>query len=461
MRPPRMVALLLSCTTTLAAQQQAPGTIAVVGATLWDGTGGGVLDNATVLVTGGRIACVGSKSACPAPPGATILDARGRFLFPGLIDTHVHLLFRESGVTDTSIKSDLHDLLARGITTVRDMGNNPPRLLEAVDSASPAPRVFAMQLVVGPHFFMPEVERSPDGNVRNHAPAAVGMRQLGWFPILFTHSSDPTSVVSQARAGGAIGLKLYQDLDSFQVAALVGAAHAEGMPVWGHAWVQPASVLQQSQAGQDGVVHAAGLTGELLDGRIRESLRTSTGLLEITADSASAATARRPQVLAALDTLAARGTFLEPTLAAAQLGAARARTNTRRLETLPSRYALAASGFGFEVTRQAAARGVRLTAGTDHVAYGPADERAQLADELRLFVDSIGLSPSRALLAATRDAAIAIGPPARDLGTVVPGKLADLVLFGADPLANITNLSQVEWVMLGGVVYRPADLRTH
>ncbi len=433
--------------------------IAITGATLWDGTGAAPVPEAVVIVQGPRIVCAGPPSRCPIPAGARVLDGRGRFLLPGLIDTHVHLLFRQNGITDTSIKADLHDLLARGITTVRDMGNNPAPLLEAVDATTPAPRVFAMQLVAGARFFSPEIERDPDGNVRSYAPAAIGMRQLGWWPILFTLSTDPEAVIRQAREGGAIGLKLYQDLDSAQVASLVRAAHAAGMTVWGHGWVQPASVLEQSQAGQDGVVHAAGLAGELVAHADRDTLRTSSDLLQLTADSATAETARRPQVLAALDSLAARGTFFEPTLRAEELGAERARTSHRRIQALPNRYALAASVFGMEVTRQAAMRGVRMTAGTDHVAYGPVEQRAQLNEELQLFVDSIGMSPSRALLAATRDAAIAIGPPAKDLGTVTAGKLADLVLFSADPLTSIANLKQVEWVMHLGEIYKPEALR--
>jgi len=458
-RTPLTALLLSTATAVVAAQTPARPAFAVVGATLWNGSGSRAIPDATVIVAGDRITCAGPGPACPVPAGAEIVDARGRFLLPGLIDTHVHLLFRQDGVTDTSIRSDLHDLLARGVTTVRDMGNNPSRLLEAVDSAQPAPRVFAMQLVAGPRFFSPEIERSADGNIRSHAPASIGMKQLGWWPILFTRSGDAESVVKQAQAAGAVGLKLYQDLDSAQVAALARAAHAAGMPVWGHAWVQPASVLQQAQAGQDGVVHAAGLTGELLDGATRDTLRTSSALLEVTADSATAATAHRPQILAVLDSLAARGTFLEPTLRAAQLGAERARANRRRIEALPSRYALAASVFGLAVTREAAARGVPITAGTDHVAYGPAAERAQLDEELQLLVDSAGLSPSGALLAATRNAARAIGPPARVLGTVAAGQFADLVLFEEDPLEDIRNVRRVEWVMRGGLIYDPKELR--
>ena len=69
----------------------------------------------------------------------------------------------------------------------------------------------------------------------------------------------------------------------------------------------------------------------------------------------------------------------------------------------------AAAGFGMEVTREAIKRGVRISAGSDHVADGPAAERATLFGELQLYVDSIGMTPTAALLAATRDAARAIG----------------------------------------------------
>lgn len=449
--------LLLGHLAVTAASAQSPALV-ITGTTLWDGSGAPARPSTTVVVEGGRIRCVGTAKACPAPRGATRIDGTGRFLLPGLIDTHVHLLLRQNGVTDTTIKADLHDLLARGVTAVRDMGNNPPQLRIAVDSAGPAPRVFAMQLVAGINFFRPETERTEDGHIRNHAPASTGMRQLGWWPIMFTLQGDAQQVVDEARKAGAIGLKLYQDLDTIQIARLVAAAHAAGMPVWGHAWVQPSSVGEQARAGQDGVVHAAGLVGELIGVATRDTARGSSSLLEITADSATPESASRPQVLAALDTMHARGTFLEPTLQAELLGAERARATQRRL-TLAQRYALAGSGFGIAATREAIRHGVRLTAGTDHVAYGPADERPQLADELALFVDSLGMAPAQALLAATRDAAIALGKSGDSLGTVKAGNYADLVLFSADPLADIRSLTKVEWVMKEGVVYRPEDLR--
>lgn len=452
------ISVALFSHSVLVAQTPADETVAIVGATLWDGTGALAVPAAVVIIREGRIVCAGPGTRCQFSAQTRLVNAKGKFLLPGLIDTHVHLLLRQSGITDTSIKADLHDLLARGITTVRDMGNNPPVLLEAVDSAQPAPRVYAMQLVAGVRFFSPESELLEDGSFRSHAPASSGMRQLGWWPLLFPPQGNAQEIVAEAQKAGAIGLKLYQDLNPDQIARLVRAAHAVGLPVWGHAWVQPSNVLEQSQAGQDGVVHAAGLVGELFSHERRDSLRSSSTLLHATADSATPESATRPAVLATLDSLVSRGTFLEPTLRAEELGAIRARAS-RRPPGISQRYALAASSFGMEVTRQAVKRGVKLTAGTDHVAFGPAAERAQLNDELELFVDSLGLKPWMALLAATRDAAVALGHVGDDLGTVAPGKKADLVLLSADPLADIGNLEKVEWVMKGGVIYQPEELR--
>jgi imidazolonepropionase-like amidohydrolase len=113
------------------------------------------------------------------------------------------------------------------------------------------------------------------------------------------------------------------------------------------------------------------------------------------------------------------------------------------------------------VTREAVKHGVRLTAGTDHVAYGPVRDRASLINELGLLVDSIGLTPETALLAATRNAAIAIGGEAEhSIGTIEAGRYADLLLLDKSPLENIHNLDGIQWVMQGGRLWRPWQLRS-
>jgi imidazolonepropionase-like amidohydrolase len=436
--------------------------IAIVGATLWDGTGRAPVPNAVTVVQRDRILCAGAAGECVIPPRSRVIDAQGQYLIPGLIDSHVHLLFLTGGSAGEQLGLDLRDLLAQGITTLRDMGTDPAGLLSRVQALQAAPRVHAMQLVAGRRFFFNGFRGTvtPRGTIY-HQPPAIAMQQLGWRPLQYDPGDDADAIVAEARKAGAMGLKLYAQVDSASVRRLVDAAHRAGMPVWGHAWVQPASVMEQAVAGQNGVVHAAGLAGELFTVEERDTLVRDGDLQSATAEVATVGAAHDPRVLAALDTMARRGTIFEPTLDAVRHSVASYDSKLRHIPSLQEDYVRSASRFGMEVTRQAVKRGVRISAGSDHVSYGPASDRATLFGELRLLVDSIGLSPTAALLAATRDAARAIGgQPGRQVGTIQKGRYADLVLLAKNPLQDIANLEYVEMVMVGGKVWRPGQLRS-
>lgn len=423
------------------------------------------MPNAVTLVRGDRIICAGGSGECLVPKGARIVDAQGQYLIPGLIDSHVHLLFIVDGSASEQLGTDLRDLLAQGVTTVRDMGTNPAALLARVRGMPAAPRVYAMQLVAGQRFFFNgsngfRAVRTARG-VEFRQPPALAMQYMGWTPVMYNRGDDPDSIVRLARSAGAMGLKLYAQLDSVSVRRLTDAAHRAGMPVWGHAWVQPASVREQATAGMDGVVHAAGLAGELYTAEDRDTLVNDGDLQTATALAATPESAHDPRVTAALDTMARLGTMFEPTLDATRHSVEAFASRSRRVAGLQQQYVRAARGFGMEVAREAIKRGVRISAGSDHVAYGPARDRATLFGELQLYVDSLELTPTAALLAATRDAARAIGgEPGKNVGTIEAGNYADLVLLSKNPLEDIRNLEAVELVMRGGVIWRPGQLRS-
>jgi imidazolonepropionase-like amidohydrolase len=457
--------VLSACAGSLPRLTEAPvpaPTIAIIRANLWDGTGRGPVPNAVTLIRGDRILCAGAAGECPVPPRARIIDANGQWLIPGLIDSHVHLLFLTRGSASEELSLDLRDLLAQGVTTVRDMGTNPAELLSRVNALNAAPRVYAMQLVAGRRFFFNGFHgiRTARGVVFRQPPA-MAMQALGWTPMRFQRGEDADSLVAAARSTGAMGLKLYAHLDRETVANLVAAAHRVGMPVWGHAWVQPTSALEQVLAGQDGVVHAAGLAGELFTAAERDTLVNDGNLQIATAEVATVGAAHDPRIADALDSMARHGTIFEPTLDATRHSVAYFNSRRRHIPSEQEQYVRAASGFGMEITREAVRRGVPISAGSDHVSYGPASERSSLFGELRLLVDSIALTPAAALLAATRDAARAIGgEPSRRLGTIEAGRYADLVLLSKNPLIDIENLESVQWIMKGGQIWRPEQLRS-
>src|SRR3954462_5024618 len=297
--------VLSACARSAPKLREAPApepSIAIIHANLWDGTGRGVVPNAVTLVRGDRILCAGSAGECPVPRRARIIDANGQWLIPGLVDSHVHLLFLTGGSATEELALDLRDLLAQGVTTVRDMGTNPAELLRRVNALPVAPRVYAMQLVAGRRFFFNGFHgvQTARGRVFRQPPAMT-MQALGWTPILFNPDDDADSVVAVARAAGATGLKLYAQLDLQSVKKLVAAAHRVGMPVWGHGWVQPASALEQALAGQDGVVHAAGFAGELFSKEERDTLVNDRNPQMATAEVVTVGSVHDPRILAALD----------------------------------------------------------------------------------------------------------------------------------------------------------------
>ena len=436
--------------------------IAITDAMLWDGSGRAPVPHAVTLVRGERIVCAGSLGECPVPTDARVVDAGGGWLIPGLIDTHVHLLFLEKGSAGAELGEDLKDLLAQGVTAVRDMGTNPKELLARTRAQAAAPRVYAMQLVGGFKFFYGR-ENVPlsDGSMGYRMPPAQVMQLRGWDPAMYRFQQDADVIVRDALKAGATGLKLYGFLDVEAVQALVAAGHRAGLPVWGHAWVQPAGPRDLVVAGEDGIVHASLFVGDLLSREERDSLTGQSSILSRGARLATPEAASDPRILQTLDTMAARGTFFEPTLDVTLRSVAHFDAEHAATPSISEEYARATVGFSMAVVREAARRGVRMVAGTDHVAYGPRRDRASLVAELALLTDSVGLSPQQALLAATRDAALALGgEAARSLGRIETGRYADLVLLGKNPLEDIRNVASVEWVMQGGKLWRPWQLRS-
>jgi imidazolonepropionase-like amidohydrolase len=447
-------------------------TLAILGVTVIDVTGGDPKTNQTVLIQGGRVVALGRNVV--APPGSRTLDGRGKFLIPGLWDMHAH-----------AVDDSFRDLfLAHGVTGVRHMYSfsrwySPRPWRKPTRGDRPAPRlVLSDSMVDGARPAMPWLLRA---NV--HAAADARSARLA---------------VRACKQRQEDFVKVYPGLSREAFLALLEEAGALGLPVAGHV-PHAVNVGEAADKGMRSVEHLSGVA--LACSRREQALRaalvrdTQTGALQ----GMDAATAWRTQVqaynsydpgkaAALFARFARKGTWHTPTLvqkrAWGRLGEPGFTADPRlptltawvrelwRVERTPDGVLLPGPEIRFtgaelvahrrqfrkdmEVVEAMHKAGVRLLAGTD--APSPYSfPGSGLHDELELLVEA-GLSPLDALRTATRNPAVFLGRE-KDLGAVEVGKLADLVLLDADPLKHIGNTRRIAAVLVGGRVLVPGTAR--
>ncbi len=365
---------------------------AVTNVRVIDGTGGPARERMTVTVRDGLFESVARGAAAS---GVRQLDADGLTLIPGLIDAHVHLTSQGAlppQLLAYGLAAAGHNLLRAGFTTVRDVGSATVSavfdLREAITCGlTPGPRILASGQILS-------------------APSP-GSQQFG---EMYRESRGPTDLrdgVREQVARGADHIKVMAtgaltvaeeeveptQLSDAELAAVIDEAHTLGVPVAVHA-EGAAGVRQAAELGADTIEHAE------LGHQVPESLAM----------------------------MAAKGIILVPTLSVFPAvyddpaWPQWIRDRARRL------------GEAAHLTLAAAQRaGVRIAAGAD---AGPQGTNAK--EIVRL--SAAGLGPAQALVAATSTGAAACGLADR-IGTIEPGKLADLCLLAGDPLAEISLLA--------------------
>ena len=430
--------------------------LAIVGATVVDGAAAPIAD-AVVLINGDRIQAVGSRAQVALPKGITIVDGRGKWVAPGLIDAHVH--FFQSGGAYTRpdvvdlrkvrpyereialLKAALPRTFARyllcGVTSVVDVGG--PfwnfEVREAARRTALAPRV----AVAGPLVSTvdrPQLDIGDPPIVKTATPdeaRALVRRELErkpdlmkvWFVFrpgddLAAGKALVAATVDEARKGGVRTAVHATELETARAAVEAGA------DVLVHSvFDQPVDDAFVDLLKRRGVVYIPTLF-----------VRTGYTLV-LTGGFTPTAAERRwadPDVLATFEEVKSRPELTSRPRRAADPESERVpRQNLKRLSDA----------------------GVTIAAGTDAgnigTLHGPSIFR-----ELRLMADA-GLTPREVLASATAGGARVMGRE-KDLGAVAPGKLADLLILDRDPLVDVANLEAIYRVVKGGRVFTTDEL---
>jgi hypothetical protein len=461
----RTAVLTAGCGALLAACAGGPlADLAIENVTVIDAVHG-VRPGQTVLVHDGRIAAV--RTAGEPSGAAEVLDGTGRYLIPGLWDFHVHLTY------DERFTAAMPGLFLRwGITSIRDTGGELEKVLPVVAAmraeGALAPRVlFAGPLLDGESVVY-------DGQGR----PALGIAN----PDVETARRN----VARLAEAGVDFIKVYELVTPEVFHALVAAAGELGLPIDAHV---PLSMLAREVAPHvNSLEHlrnieldCAGGGDELLAERrailadheegsgsgLRSQLHRAQRMPAIAAYDPARCGAVLDAMAATIQvpTLRLNALALRPPYARADWDSALTRTPATVAEAWGATAERWRSGLRSADTTFAAwslflvgemhGRGIPVAAGTD-TPISQAIPGYSLHNELELLV-SAGLSPLEALGAATLHPAAFFGLE-RELGTVEEGRLADLVLLAADPLADIGNTRTVEAVIAAGRLLRLPDL---
>lgn len=447
------------------AAQSADRPLVITGVTVIPGNGAPSQAGQTVVIQGSRIASIGATAR--RPPGAQVIDGRGRFLIAGLWDMHVHLANRPLLPGDTGQAGLERNrewafplLLSYGVTGVRDMAGD----LGVLTGWRERVRAGA---ILGPRLVV-------TGKKLGNKPVVPGA------PWPIETDDDVRRSVELLRAGGADFVKV-DGLAARYLPALFEAAGKAGLPVVGHTALD-LGAAGVSAAGQRSIEH---LDGVILATSAREAAIRSDALAEFgwwrrllarlgRSDPIENFRRRYREMLESqseeradslITTFLRNQTWQVPTLTLLQ--DIRLFPPSEALAGAIARFAPPGSGeptadvrwegdtllphrlYRQEVhlLHQMIVRGVPILAGTD----GPGGTRlpgASLLDELELLVGA-GMTPAQALASATREPARFLGL-LDSLGTVEPGKVADLVLLDANPLERIANIRRIHGVVRGG-----------
>jgi imidazolonepropionase-like amidohydrolase len=332
----------------------------------------------TVMILNGRIVKVFPTGTIAIPDSAVVINLSGKYLLPGLIDSHVHMATDPSGTDNRAHTLDvLSQMLYSGVTTVRDMAGDARVLAGLARDGSEgeiaSPGIYYSALMAGSTFFSdPRTQSSTKGG---KAGSMAYMKAV-------TDTTNMMLAVAQARGCGASGIKLYANLSGALAKKIIDEAKKQSIPVWSHAWLQGAKPSDLVDAGCISISHAPLL--------IYEKVNKVPDFWKKDRHDAAFWDKAVPALDELFDKMKQHHTILDATLLTYKKWAA---SDT----SMQWDYEIAK-----RITLRAYKAGVIICAGTDD------DQEQFVQDEMRLLVTDASFSPFDAIVAATKNSAAAL-----------------------------------------------------
>ncbi|MCR5874472.1 amidohydrolase family protein [Phenylobacterium sp. J426] len=424
-----MGALAAALLVSSAPAQQAPLTFVQAGRVLLDPASGKVETQKTLVVQNGRIVRVADGYVAEA--GGKVVDLKDSFVLPGFIDSHVHITGQQGPtarldeVTQSTAEQAFigaryaRRTLMAGFTTVADLGGDNEAvfaLRKAIAAGDvPGPRIIAAGSAISVHGGHGDVNGYREDLMHVMRPGSVcsgaddcrrAVREQVWKGADIIKITATGGVLSNTAAG------LGQQFSQAELDAIVDAAHRMGRKVTAHAHGGD-GITSFLKAGGDSIEHGTWLDAE------------------------------------GIALMKKNGAYLVPTLMAGDFVVGIAKGPNNFFTPAQTAKALQAGPLMLDMTRRAHKAGVKIAFGTDTGVSAHGDN----AGEFALLVQA-GLTPLEAIQAATVNAA-AHFDLSNEIGSLAPGKAADIIAVKGDPLADVNTLRSVSFVMKGGQVAKP------
>ena len=443
------LALILGLTFSFGCAQR-QDMVVIRDVTVIDGTGAGPHSGMTVVIEQDRISAIGTVDSVRYPTSAQVIDGTGKYLIPGLWDMHVHL---------RDLDGTLPLFIVNGVTTVRDMGSelrSTVALREGIEAGNlVGPRIKTSGMMVESASWLAQYVDL----MREQGADEEAVQEFLRTRITVADPQEARAVVDSLVALGADFIKI-RHAESPEVFAAIGSAAADaGTHVAGH-YVWSLSLEESADGGQRSIEHniLPGFNERTPEQKreIFEALLRNDTYLVPTLVTNAMATLPLESVSAIVEdaegAIDARNRYVSSTIREGWIEtvAMNAADEERPPPEVIQQMITSSNRFLYEA-RQA---GVKMLAGTDVPTTGTF-LGFSLHDEVVLLVEKYEMTPMEALRSATALPAAFMGVD-DEVGTIEIGKLADLVLLDADPLADVANTKRIDTVIANGRVFDSA-----